>query len=116
MIRRPPRSTLFPYTTLFRSSVRENHQHCGYTTADSVFVALRFLGRTHQIVFRARTRVWQRPRLLHLEFSSRPVVELPCSSQPPGECYHLSRIAQMTRIASRVSQLNGEAALAVYSR
>src|SRR3712207_9516134 len=26
MIRRPPRSTLFPYTTLFRSAIRE--QHC----------------------------------------------------------------------------------------
>src|SRR2546422_8227941 len=26
MIRRPPRSTLFPYTTLFRSSVEENRQ------------------------------------------------------------------------------------------
>src|SRR3712207_7261853 len=25
MIRRPPRSTLFPYTTLFRSDVRERH-------------------------------------------------------------------------------------------
>src|SRR5258706_2106488 len=25
MIRRPPRSTLFPYTTLFRSQVREKH-------------------------------------------------------------------------------------------
>src|SRR5256885_3890316 len=25
MIRRPPRSTLFPYTTLFRSDVREVH-------------------------------------------------------------------------------------------
>src|SRR5256885_17049046 len=25
MIRRPPRSTLFPYTTLFRSLARENH-------------------------------------------------------------------------------------------
>src|SRR3712207_7284399 len=25
MIRRPPRSTLFPYTTLFRSAVREQH-------------------------------------------------------------------------------------------
>src|SRR3712207_7737967 len=25
MIRRPPRSTLFPYTTLFRSEHRENH-------------------------------------------------------------------------------------------
>src|SRR5256885_10707275 len=27
MIRRPPRSTLFPYTTLFRSFLR--HQRCG---------------------------------------------------------------------------------------
>src|SRR4051794_41309873 len=25
MIRRPPRSTLFPYTTLFRSTARESH-------------------------------------------------------------------------------------------
>src|SRR3712207_8738678 len=25
MIRRPPRSTLFPYTTLFRSAVRKHH-------------------------------------------------------------------------------------------
>src|SRR5688572_33472069 len=31
MIRRPPRSTLFPYTTLFRSGDRErgSHQHGG---------------------------------------------------------------------------------------
>src|SRR5256885_4541318 len=28
MIRRPPRSTLFPYTTLFRSHVTKN-KHCG---------------------------------------------------------------------------------------
>src|SRR6266481_8892142 len=27
MIRRPPRSTLFPYTTLFRSPGRPAHQH-----------------------------------------------------------------------------------------
>src|SRR2546422_3664148 len=26
MIRRPPRSTLFPYTTLFRSAPRDQHQ------------------------------------------------------------------------------------------
>src|SRR2546427_1447303 len=26
MIRRPPRSTLFPYTTLFRSEIRVHHQ------------------------------------------------------------------------------------------
>src|SRR2546430_15316868 len=29
MIRRPPRSTLFPYTTLFRSVLLLNNQHLG---------------------------------------------------------------------------------------
>src|SRR2546428_10218494 len=29
MIRRPPRSTLFPYTTLFRSLARESHRSAG---------------------------------------------------------------------------------------
>src|SRR5260221_9891233 len=37
MIRRPPRSTLFPYTTLFRSLVsgksRRENQWTGYTTS-----------------------------------------------------------------------------------
>src|SRR2546427_3413036 len=32
MIRRPPRSTLFPYTTLFRSGLRFNEDfYCGYS-------------------------------------------------------------------------------------
>src|SRR2546430_12279959 len=29
MIRRPPRSTLFPYTTLFRSPACARHERCG---------------------------------------------------------------------------------------
>src|SRR2546429_7097651 len=28
MIRRPPRSTLFPYTTLFRSDADQEHEEC----------------------------------------------------------------------------------------
>src|SRR2546421_2426110 len=32
MIRRPPRSTLFPYTTLFRSQLREQARAGGETT------------------------------------------------------------------------------------
>src|SRR5437660_7741006 len=36
--------------------------------------------------------------------------------RPPEQCYHRFRIPPMTRIASRVSQLNGEGALAVYAR
>src|SRR3712207_9531737 len=39
MIRRPPRSTLFPYTTLFRSAVRVVHRVHG-DTADGRALAL----------------------------------------------------------------------------
>src|SRR3712207_7030605 len=38
MIRRPPRSTLFPYTTLFRSDLRTSATGCG--TAHSSVLAL----------------------------------------------------------------------------
>src|SRR4029078_13747704 len=34
MIRRPPRSTLFPYTTLFRSPHSRSHVHQGATNGD----------------------------------------------------------------------------------
>src|SRR2546425_10988206 len=34
MIRRPPRSTLFPYTTLFRSLWYQNNDVSGYLTRD----------------------------------------------------------------------------------
>src|SRR3712207_6890034 len=34
MIRRPPRSTLFPYTTLFRSLLQGNHQHATIVARD----------------------------------------------------------------------------------
>src|SRR5690242_21760680 len=41
MIRRPPSSTLFPYTTLFRSSVRE--KLCGFADAGiETLLLLRF--------------------------------------------------------------------------
>src|SRR5256885_16222200 len=33
MIRRPPRSTLFPYTTLFRSPLETSHQGGVFTTS-----------------------------------------------------------------------------------
>src|SRR5437588_8308923 len=42
MIRRPPRSTLFPYTTLFRSQERERASR---GRLDGRFAALRQLGR-----------------------------------------------------------------------
>src|SRR5258708_12606441 len=38
MIRRPPRSTLFPYTTLFRSNSLRDHRHCRNRHTDVVIV------------------------------------------------------------------------------
>src|SRR5690348_18057349 len=40
MIRRPPRSTLFPYTTLFRSEVREHLAAAAASLAQAVTAAM----------------------------------------------------------------------------
>src|SRR2546430_8463475 len=49
MIRRPPRSTLFPYTTLFRSVKSGARQHSGYFIAGSlILVGLMFLSRSEE--------------------------------------------------------------------
>src|SRR5256886_5838728 len=40
MIRRPPRSTLFPYTTLFRSHGETAPEAAGYGTADELIADL----------------------------------------------------------------------------
>src|SRR2546430_12290811 len=36
MIRRPPRSTLFPYTTLFRSNMPEHEPHVGQAASSTL--------------------------------------------------------------------------------
>src|SRR2546425_3939162 len=50
MIRRPPRSTLFPYTTLFRSLTvnRVKQLHAAIQTEYSIAHALRDLGRDQE--------------------------------------------------------------------
>src|SRR2546430_12191071 len=47
MIRRPPRSTLFPYTTLFRSRDGARHAHVGVAVDVHVAVALQ-VPRVHR--------------------------------------------------------------------
>src|SRR6266511_4525058 len=64
MIRRPPRSTLFPYTTLFRSSqraVREtavSHQPPGVGYVKLYFTTS-YNGRSHGIGRGARLKYWR---------------------------------------------------------
>src|SRR2546430_12167774 len=43
MIRRPPRSTLFPYTTLFRSYVVNSHFHFDHCGGNEFFPRSTFL-------------------------------------------------------------------------
>src|SRR5260370_25253648 len=48
MIRRPPRSTLFPYTTLFRSTIlMSNHSEFDYATTKIKLMAARKPGEPH---------------------------------------------------------------------
>src|SRR5258708_10451248 len=60
MIRRPPRSTLFPYTTLFRSIGRTQGAHVRGHLADLAFVRaahgeMRLLFHRHLNAFRNRS-------------------------------------------------------------
>src|SRR3712207_8407611 len=51
MIRRPPRSTLFPYTTLFRSELaqRERRVHAAVVEFDSLADAVRPAAEDHDL-------------------------------------------------------------------
>src|SRR2546429_2508172 len=55
MIRRPPRSTLFPYTTLFRSTAVISTRKHGVERSQ-VRSACRFEGVAHDLVWRASRR------------------------------------------------------------
>src|SRR3712207_6984982 len=55
MIRRPPRSTLFPYTTLFRSPVAD-----APIMAQGITVQSLFMGRRFGIVYYQREYSWSR--------------------------------------------------------
>src|SRR5256886_8504688 len=49
MIRRPPRSTLFPYTTLFRSACREGND-LGHCRSSEVRRRTSFEERAHRLI------------------------------------------------------------------
>src|SRR5256885_8622705 len=61
MIRRPPRSTLFPYTTLFRSNiVAEMYSMRPAFGAPDIEVANRFYGRSDLPIGVSKTSTWDR--------------------------------------------------------
>src|SRR5438067_10038144 len=58
MIRRPPRSTLFPYTTLFRSRLRSRAAVAGPAgRPEGAAVRLRLVAEAQQLLDRKSTRL-----------------------------------------------------------
>src|SRR3712207_6939766 len=61
MIRRPPRSTLFPYTTLFRSLLHEKHAIANplmlHIAGDDGFVPKETQAKMHEALDRKSTRL-----------------------------------------------------------
>src|SRR5256886_9225386 len=72
MIRRPPRSTLFPYTTLFRSSNRENTARFA-CVADTAGLLLRWGAKLRNPAARLKTRALE---ILYRDTRSRLLVRL----------------------------------------
>src|SRR5256884_7251737 len=64
MIRRPPRSTLFPYTTLFRSEVAANPLASGVTAMPSARAARRAISRSEEHTSELQSRLHLVCRLL----------------------------------------------------
>src|SRR2546427_8784740 len=73
MIRRPPRSTLFPYTTLFRSwllhLVSRRKQRCGLSLGRQFHVHCAALDRRHRLLLHGLDRKSTRLNSSHSQIS-----------------------------------------------
>src|SRR5687768_17956570 len=67
MIRRPPRSTLFPYTTLFRSFAAGQETTCRLSQRVSVPGGARLQARDSARTARGQARRWARARVRRSE-------------------------------------------------
>src|SRR5258705_13880744 len=106
MIRRPPRSTLFPYTTLFRSEA-------GAALGVADRVAARAVGAAHRNVI-ARARGAQRARrLLGLPTGAlagagkRSLARTVAAGAALARDRRVHHLAQRRRVARRVARATG---------
>src|SRR3712207_7087594 len=78
MIRRPPRSTLFPYTTLFRSRSSSTSYGQKISISRKPPLAIGFLAKKRQGIARAKNGFARRRRDLHVDVTAN---EGPISEQ-----------------------------------
>src|SRR5205809_8010220 len=106
MIRRPPRSTLFPYTTLFRSRALQPVLHEHRTTPDH--------RRRNRILLRTHIHHLTPFAAEHTGTSAQPVPAAPLSpSSSPRRSWSAPSCPPVSGSARRVCQINGSVALPV---
>src|SRR2546425_2814101 len=89
MIRRPPRSTLFPYTTLFRSSVRTGGPKLALLADISIASLLRVFGKFLVGIKLFRTeslRPFERGQRIVRPYSLKVWLAIGCARRCPGLC------------------------------
>src|SRR2546430_11199239 len=101
MIRRPPRSTLFPYTTLFRSVGRELDDPVAQPDP-----ARPLTGSGEEHLRRRGVRILLEEVVLDLP---REVV-----AQPIGELYLVERLLQQDRKSTRLNSSHSQISYAVF--
>src|SRR2546425_3633544 len=77
MIRRPPRSTLFPYTTLFRSV---------WTTGGSTLETMRVVEEAGANVVAAGALIDRSGGRIEFEVNAQALLDLPIASYEPEDC------------------------------
>src|SRR5258708_27765367 len=93
MIRRPPRSTLFPYTTLFRS-LPDRDDRCCYGAPEKQSVRTDLL--RGQLLFRSPARVFFLGRLLGLLQGPQAADLTIDIDQLAGQCLELAELSDFT--------------------
>src|SRR2546426_7639700 len=91
MIRRPPRSTLFPYTTLFRSQIVDSREQMVQSMAEFVKQGHDFVHGLHHLRSEEHTSELQSP----CNLVCRLLLEKKKKNYPPNDDYttgqHLSK-------------------------
>src|SRR2546422_9912531 len=102
MIRRPPRSTLFPYTTLFRSLSRVGAERCSATGQEEARASLVVVQQHEGDRRRAAAVARERPPLEGGEVGARPRAQRVVEAKRRRSEEHTSELQSRLHLVCRL--------------